>query len=151
MRNFLLRWAFRVGYRVLRVYWFVARPPKRGVKCVLIRGDDVLLVRHTYGDRRRWDLPGGNVKRGESPVRAATREVREELGIEVDGWTALGDVLARIDYRRDTLSCFRAAVASADVNIDPAEIEEARWFGFEHPPQRTGRYVRRILALARTG
>ncbi|GGL23250.1 NUDIX domain-containing protein [Nocardia jinanensis] len=43
-------------------------------------GDQVLLVHKTYGIG--WDLPGGYVEPGESPVRACRREVAEELGID---------------------------------------------------------------------
>jgi 8-oxo-dGTP diphosphatase len=39
----------------------------------------VLLVKPTYKDG--WDIPGGYVEPGESPKRAAEREVDEELGV----------------------------------------------------------------------
>jgi 8-oxo-dGTP pyrophosphatase MutT (NUDIX family) len=45
--------------------------------------DRVLLVDPTY--KPGWEFPGGIVERGESPVRAAHREVAEELGIELTG------------------------------------------------------------------
>jgi ADP-ribose pyrophosphatase YjhB (NUDIX family) len=38
-----------------------------------------LLVKPTYKDG--WDLPGGYVEPGESPLAACSREVAEELGI----------------------------------------------------------------------
>lgn len=41
----------------------------------------VLLVEQTYKDS--WDLPGGVVEVGESPLAAAAREINEELGLEV--------------------------------------------------------------------
>lgn len=39
----------------------------------------VLLLRPTY--KQHWDLPGGYVEPGESPLAACRREIREELGI----------------------------------------------------------------------
>jgi 8-oxo-dGTP pyrophosphatase MutT (NUDIX family) len=39
----------------------------------------ILMVVPTYKDY--WDIPGGYVETGESPLQAASREVLEELGI----------------------------------------------------------------------
>jgi len=144
----LRRWIFRVGHVVLRPYWLVFRPHVRGVKCVIFRGGDVLLVRHTYGPRRRWELPGGAVKRGEEPPEAARRETAEELGVEIARWTSLGSLPARLYRRRDTLFCFLIHVADLDLDIDPGEIAEASWFPRDRLPTPLGRHVRRIVALA---
>jgi len=148
-RDALLRVAYRVGYRILRGWWRVAQPRKRGVKCLLRRRGEVLLVRHTYGTRRsEWDLPGGGVKRGEEPREAARREAREELGVEIDQWLLLGDLFARIDRKRDRLWCFTSDVNGLDLDLDKAEIAEARWFNEGRLPEPIARYVPRILAMA---
>lgn len=39
----------------------------------------VLMVEPSY--KSYWEIPGGYVENGESPLRACVREVREELGI----------------------------------------------------------------------
>lgn len=147
IRNSLLRAAYRVGYRVLRVYWRAANPEKRGVKCVLTRDGEVLLVRHTYGREERWELPGGGVKRGEEPAAAARREAREELGVDVADWRFLGDLFERIDGKRDRLWCFESELTSGEIDFDRAEIAEARWFDRDRLPRDMHRYVARILAL----
>ena len=91
----------------------------------------ILLVRPTYKDG--WEIPGGYVEKGESPLSAATREVAEELGVDLDitdllvlDWAphpAEGDKLLVI-FRGRTLD-------QADVNrfnLDRNEIAEARFF-----------------------
>lgn len=148
LRDPLLRLGFRVGYRVLRAWWFVRRPTKRGVKCVLVRDDEVVLVRHTYGRTQRWELPGGGVKRREEPPAAARREVREELGIDVGDLVPLGELFTRIDGKRDRLWCFAAEAGAHELDPDHAEIAEARWFARAELPDARARYVERIVALA---
>lgn len=147
LRDPLLRTAFRAGYWGLRAYWLVARPQHHGVKCVIARNGDVLLVRHTYGKRTRWELPGGGVKRREAPLVAARREMAEELGVELADWRSLGVLFERIDGKRDTLTCLTTDVADLPLALDRAEIAEARWFPRDALPREAGPGVRRILAL----
>lgn len=58
-------------------------PRKRAISQMLVRDPDdrVLLCELTY--KRDWDLPGGVVEVGESPHRAVSREVEEELGLSI--------------------------------------------------------------------
>jgi 8-oxo-dGTP diphosphatase len=49
--------------------------------------DHVMLVRPTY--KPYWDVPGGYVEQGESPLQACIREVAEELGLRVEITTLL--------------------------------------------------------------
>lgn len=44
--------------------------------------DRVLVLETTY--KERWEVPGGIIDQEESPLDAAVREVKEELGIDVD-------------------------------------------------------------------
>ena len=56
------------------------------VVAALIYRDDRLLVcqrRETDSFPLKWEFPGGKVERGEGPLGALRRELREELGIEV--------------------------------------------------------------------
>jgi 8-oxo-dGTP pyrophosphatase MutT (NUDIX family) len=148
LRDPLLRLAFRAGYRTLRVWWWIRRPTKRGVKCVVTRGDGaVLLVRHTYGRTRQWELPGGGVKRREAPRDAARRELREELGVELEELEPLGELFARIEGKNDRLWCFTAPIGARRIERDAAEIADAAWFRREELPDETARYVARIVAL----
>lgn len=49
---------------------------------ILDEADRVLLVKHTESDV--WLYPGGHIEPNEDPAEAVRREIREEVGIEVD-------------------------------------------------------------------
>jgi len=138
-----------VAFRLLAVYWRVVQPTKRGVVCVLTRGDEVLLVRHTYGRRWQWDLPGGGMRRGEEPLHAVEREIHEELGVEPGGFVLLGELFERIGGKHDQLWCFTAEIGGRELTPSPVEIAEARWFPRASLPPERARHVDRVVALRR--
>lgn len=72
--------------------------PLVGVGAVVLRGDDVLLVRRAKPPRAgEWSLPGGLQKLGETVFEAAAREVREETGVSAEPLTIV-DVVDLIEY-----------------------------------------------------
>ena len=141
------RLGYRAAYQGLRVWWFLRRPDVGGVKCVLTAGDRILLVRHTYGPRG-WDLPGGTMKPGEEPATTATREMEEELGVQIGSWRELGEIDHTLDHRRDHLHCFQAELEDRRLSIDPGELQIAQWFPRDQLPGSLNYYVCQILARA---
>ena len=103
------------------------RPSTRGVKCILRDGDQVLFVRHTYGRRDAWEIPGGGLRRGEAPEAAVRREMREELGIELAELREAGQVEVSGSRKRTLLHCFEARPGAPRLRPAAAEIAEARW------------------------
>jgi 8-oxo-dGTP pyrophosphatase MutT (NUDIX family) len=84
---------FAIAYRLARVardiYWDVRRPVLLGVRTIVSRDGQLLLVRHRAGPHS-WSLPGGGVDRHERFVEAARREVYEEAGVVAQGGQVLG-------------------------------------------------------------
>jgi 8-oxo-dGTP diphosphatase len=55
-----------------------------GAAAIILDSEDrILLVKHSYG-KCNWDLPGGKSEVNESAEETARREVREEIGIDVE-------------------------------------------------------------------
>lgn len=75
--------------------------PLVGVGAVVLRGDDVLLIRRAKPPRAgEWSLPGGLQKLGETVFEAAAREVQEETGVTAEPLAIL-DVVDLIEYEGD--------------------------------------------------
>jgi len=56
--------------------------PRLAVGALVLRGDEVLLVKRRYPPApNRWSVPGGHVEAGEELKEAVLRELREETGI----------------------------------------------------------------------
>jgi 8-oxo-dGTP pyrophosphatase MutT (NUDIX family) len=119
------------------------------VKCIVRDADGrVVFVRHTYGDRRSWELPGGGLGRREEPAAGVRREMREELGIELDGLGAVGVVEVAARHKRTDLHCFEATVAAGEeLRADPGELAEVRWAAPDDPPRPLGPDAAALLAL----
>jgi 8-oxo-dGTP pyrophosphatase MutT (NUDIX family) len=111
----------------------------------LVREGRVLLVQRSPNRRaypRVWDLPGGHVERGESELRALTRELHEELGVG----TVADSVshLCRLSAGRGADSLHLSAWLVGDwqgtpENLAPEEHDAIRWFGpKELPPLAHG-------------
>jgi 8-oxo-dGTP diphosphatase len=122
-----------------------------GAMCAIEREDGaLLLVRHSY--RPRWGIPGGLCRPRETVVDGAHREVREEVGIDVE---LLGEPAVVVDpYERRVDVVFAARPAGPhDVGAAPKspEIVECRWFPPAELPELQHETVSALAALGRLG
>jgi ADP-ribose pyrophosphatase YjhB (NUDIX family) len=148
LRVAVLRRLYRLAWLGLQLRSLVIPRRGRGVKCVLTNDGRVLLVRHTYGQRAIWYLPGGGAHRGEAPLHAAEREMREELDVSDLRWRELATREMHIDRMDVRLTCLHAELADpACVHPDPVEIAEVRWFSQDQLPTPLGPEVRSLLYL----
>lgn len=102
----------------------------------LVRDGQVLLV-HRHPARRWypdvWDLPGGHVEDGESPLAALARELHEELDVRVDpaGCVSVADVVAPGTGPAGSLHLriwHVRAWTGIPVNRGPEEHDAMGWF-----------------------
>jgi 8-oxo-dGTP pyrophosphatase MutT (NUDIX family) len=135
-----------------------------------------LLLLHTLDlnddPRDWWELPGGGVEPGETPLAAARREFAEETGIPIAGCpleqvaTFDNDVLFanRLHRLREHLFVTRLAVAlergprSLDGPLEHASLLGQRWWSHDelcsseirlHPPQLRELLTTRAMAAYR--
>ena len=122
----------RLLYLLYRAYCFVFRPSTLGVRIMLIRDGQALLVRHTYIPG--WYLPGGGVKRGETLEEAACREAREEVGANLGALELLGVYSNFNEYKSDHNLLFLCTDFTLSAEHD-REIAEARFFPLDALPE----------------
>ncbi len=92
------------------------------VGAIVLRGNEVLLVRHTYGSAAGKLLnPGGMIEQGEVPSDAVKREVLEETGVSVN---PLGMLCIRCSAK-NWYMVFLAEYVSGEPKSDGAENSEA--------------------------
>lgn len=82
----------------------------------------MLLVRKRKGN---WSLPGGGIERGETPVAAVLREVREETGLRARRAELVGD----FERSRGRLYLFfiRKKKTKGRLRGKTSEIRKQRW------------------------
>lgn len=129
----LHRAALWLAYRLLLAGWFIFRPRRRGVFVAVWHADRLLAIRNSY---RSWlALPAGGVKRGEAPLDAAVRELREEVGIAAgrDDLRFAGKIATTFEFKRDCCAFFEVALAvRPEIRVDGREV---LWAGFIGPDE----------------
>jgi 8-oxo-dGTP pyrophosphatase MutT (NUDIX family) len=133
-------------YPLVKVYWRIFKPKTAGVKVIIKYKDEVLLVRNSYGSKK-WTLPGGGVKKGESMERAAIREVREEIGISLNSVIRKGYFVYNQNDKEDTIHVFFSEVCSPDFKINSLEILEVGWKSIEESYLSPSLVVKKCLEM----
>jgi 8-oxo-dGTP diphosphatase len=101
----------------------------------ITENNQILLMRYRYGDTDVYNLPGGNVDKGETLTETVIRELMEELGIEVEVGKMIlsGDVIMP-EGKEDVLHCvFEGKILSGKPVLNPKETSalELVWMPLE--------------------
>lgn len=89
----------------------------------IIENKNLLLMRYRYGNTDVYNLPGGNVDKGETLTQTVARELKEELGIEVEVEEMIlsGDVIMS-EGKEDVLHCvFEGKIITGKPELNPKE------------------------------
>jgi len=142
------RAALFVGFRLRLVMWYWTRPVVRGAHVAVWHGERVLLIRNSY--RKHYSFPAGGVKRGERPIEAAARELREEVGIAVPPETLryAGELVEASRYAEDHAHFYELRFDEEPaLRIDRREVVWARFLPVDEAAGHSlVRVVRRYLA-----
>lgn len=99
---------------------------------IIVRAGRVLLTLRPEGKRQPgyWEFPGGKMAAGEPPSQALEREIREELGIDID----VGRIYDVVYYRYPWGPVLILAYCCRIRQGTPKNLEvaEHRWVHPEH-------------------
>jgi 8-oxo-dGTP diphosphatase len=102
------------------------------VVAVIVDSDEQVLLtkRNIPPFQGEWVMPGGKIDLGEPIVEALKREVREEVGLEVEVGRLI-DVFEHVTPGADNyhfiIIYYLCAPLYCDVNHNRDEVSEARW------------------------
>lgn len=104
--------------------------------CMIVlvtRGEELLLAHHHRASRVMYTTLAGFVEAGEGVEECIRREIMEEVGVSV----------GKLEYFRSQpwpfpsqlMLGFFAEYSAGEINIDPVEIVDAKWFRYDQLPQ----------------
>jgi 8-oxo-dGTP diphosphatase len=105
---------------------------------IIIENERILVTRRSPSMPHplKWEFPGGKVKSGESPEYCIRREIREELGLEVDVKQLLPAARHTYGERTIKLIPFVCSIRSGKINltehssfswVNPDELDKLDW------------------------
>ena len=119
----IVQFVYWVAYRLHLLWAFLFRPATEGVWVAVWSHGNLLLIKNSY--RSTITLPGGGMGHNETPVDAAVRELREEVGIEArpESLTLFDRYFSLCEFKRDHINLFELELAEQPVvDIDNREV-----------------------------
>lgn len=134
---------FKIVSSIRKLYWFIARPITIGVKILATSDGKVLLIKNRYEEF--WYLPGGAIKRGETIIDGARREIKEECRLGLKDLKIFSVYSNFSEYKSDHIILMYVDI-SQETPTNGFEIEKIGLFDTEHLPENTSPATKRRLA-----
>ena len=90
---------------------------KHSGRVIILKDDEVLLIKRVKNDRTYYVFPGGKAEVGETPEMTAMREAYEELGVQVE----LGDCFETVRFSEVQQYYFLATIVGGELGTGQAE------------------------------
>lgn len=100
---------------------------------LISRGEEILLARAPRFPTGMYSILAGFVEPGESLEEAIVREVKEEVGVEIENIRYFGS--QPWPYPNSLMIGFTATYAGGEIVLEPEELVDAGWFHKHHLPQ----------------
>lgn len=101
---------------------------------------EILLTKRskkTRNEKSKWEAPGGQVKFGETREQAVKREMKEELGIEIEIVRVLhtADEILKNDKQHWIPTTFIVKIKKGHPKIlEPEKCDQIGWFSLDSLP-----------------
>lgn len=100
--------------------------------CIIIENNKVLLVYEK--NRNFWGFPKGHMEKGENEIETALREVKEEVGLDVEiidkEKRYILNYIIRDEIDKTTV-LYLAIPKNKEIVMQESEIEKVKWCDFE--------------------
>jgi len=112
---------------------------------VFNQNGEVLLLKHRFRPGSGWGLPGGFIEKAEQPIDALRRELREEIGLEVEDVELFA---VRSFAKPQQVEVLFRCRSNGALKPRTIEVERADWFLIENLPDGLPRDQRLFVERA---